>query len=115
MLGGLHRLWRRRAAGPSWIEVEVLRLRLGRGKMPLIVDVRGPDEFAGPLGHIDGACNIPLAALPAHVAELVAARSPIVLVCLTDKRSSEAAAVLAAAGIDDVAVLRGGMRAWRGQ
>jgi rhodanese-related sulfurtransferase len=36
-----------------------------------------------------------------------------VLVCLTDKRSSQAAAELAAAGARDVAVLRGGMRAWR--
>jgi rhodanese-related sulfurtransferase len=38
-----------------------------------------------------------------------------VLVCLTDKRSSQAAADLAAAGLRDVAVLKGGMRAWRGE
>jgi rhodanese-related sulfurtransferase len=46
--------------------------------------------------------------------DLARSDMPIVLVCLTDKRSAQAAADLAAAGIRDVAVLRGGMRAWRG-
>jgi rhodanese-related sulfurtransferase len=101
-------------AGPTWIDVEALRRRLARGETPIIVDVRGSDEFSGPLGHIDGALNIPLAGLPAQIAGLGRAQASIVLVCLTDKRSSQAAAALAAAGIADVAVLRGGMRAWRG-
>ena len=35
------------------------------------------------------------------------------MVCLTDKRSSQAAADLAAAGMRNVAVLRGGMKSWR--
>jgi rhodanese-related sulfurtransferase len=89
-----------------------LRRRLREATPPLVVDVRGADEFAGPLGHIDGARNIPLADLAAHRAELVAAGRPVVLVCLTDKRSSTAAAQLAAAGLREVAVLRGGMTAW---
>ena len=92
-----------------------MRGRLGRGERPLILDVRGPDEFDGPLGHIDGARNVPLAELPRHVAEIGRETGPIVIVCLTDKRSSQAAALLAEAGMRDVAVLRGGMRAWRGE
>jgi len=115
MLGWIGRLLRPPpAAQPAWIDSAALRERMARGKGPTIVDVRGPDEFTGPLGHIDGALNIPLADLPAQIAELGRARTSIVLVCLTDKRSSQAAAALAAAGIADVAVLRGGMRAWRG-
>jgi rhodanese-related sulfurtransferase len=35
------------------------------------------------------------------------------MVCLTDKRSSQAATALSDAGIHSVAVLRGGMKAWR--
>jgi rhodanese-related sulfurtransferase len=106
------------AAGPAWLEPGELRRRLAgagaaAGAAPMIIDVRGPDEFTGSLGHIDGALNIPLAALAAHTGELARAGCPIVLVCLTDKRSSQAAAELAAAGARDVAVLRGGMRAWR--
>jgi rhodanese-related sulfurtransferase len=113
MLAWLRSLFVTPAAAAAWLEPDALRHRLAQGEAPLVVDVRGPDEFDGPLGHIDGALNIPLAALPGHSADLARAGSPIVLVCLTDKRSSQAAAELAAAGIRDVAVLRGGMRAWR--
>jgi rhodanese-related sulfurtransferase len=80
---------------------------------PLIVDVRGADEFDGPLGHIEGALNIPLPELAARQDAITAARRPVVCVCLTDKRSSTAAAQLAAYGVGDIAVLRGGMKAWR--
>jgi rhodanese-related sulfurtransferase len=110
----LGRLVGRKEAAPVWIEVEELRRRLDRGERPLILDVRGPDEFDGPLGHIDGARNVPLAELPRHVAAIGHETGPVVVVCLTDKRSAQAAIALAEAGIRDVAVLRGGMRAWRG-
>jgi rhodanese-related sulfurtransferase len=113
MFARLARLFRRRPAGPAWLEPGELQDRLDRGEVQMIIDVRGPDEFDGPLGHIEGALNIPLAGLGARTAELARARCPIVLVCLTDKRSSEAAAELTGAGIGDVAVLRGGMRRWR--
>ena len=79
----------------------------------LVLDVRGADEFDGPLGHIEGAVNTPLPDLAAHQRELAADENAIVCVCLTDKRSAAAAAQLAEAGAGDVAVLRGGMKAWR--
>lgn len=100
---------------PDWMETGELHHRLDSGETPLIIDVRGPDEFDGPLGHIDGALNVPLPDLSARIPELGRTGGPIVLVCLTDKRSSQAAAELAEAGIRDVTVLRGGMRAWRGE
>jgi rhodanese-related sulfurtransferase len=113
MFARLARLFRSRPAAPAWLDPAELRDRLDRGDLSMIIDVRGPDEFDGPLGHIVGALNIPLSGLPARVTELARARCPIVLVCLTDKRSSQAAAALAEAGIRDVAVLRGGMRGWQ--
>ena len=113
MLARLARLFRRRPIDPVWLDPGELHDRLDRGELAMIIDVRGPDGFDGPLGHIEGALNIPLAELPARAAELARARCPIVLVCLTDKRSSAAAAELAGAGIGDVAVLRGGMQGWR--
>ena len=48
-----------------WIEVGELAPRLDRAKAIAVIDVRGPDEFAGPLGHIANARNVPLAELPA--------------------------------------------------
>lgn len=113
MFAGLLRLFRRPGAGPAWVEVDELRRRLRRGEMHMIIDVRGPDEFEGPLGHIPGALNLPLAQLAQRMTALSLANMPIVLVCLTDKRSSQAAAELAGAGVRQVSVLKGGMTAWR--
>jgi rhodanese-related sulfurtransferase len=108
-----HLFGRRPTGGTTWIEPAELQRRLSSGDAPVLLDVRGPDEFAGPLGHIAGAVNLPLAELPGHLAELAAEPRPLVVVCLTDKRSSRAAADLAAAGHARVAVLRGGMARWR--
>jgi rhodanese-related sulfurtransferase len=113
MLAHLARLFRRPAAGPIWIDAGALRRWLAGEGGPIVVDVRGPDEFDGPLGHIDGARNIPLSELSGHRPELAAAGRPLVMVCLTDKRSSQAAADLVAAGLRNIAVLRGGMKNWR--
>src|SRR4051794_5010076 len=102
-----------RTGAPVWVEVEELRHWLAGEGAPIVIDVRGPDEFEGPLGHIEGARNIPLAELPAHAREFAAEDRPLVMVCLTDKRSSQAAAAFIEAGVRDIAVLRGGMKAWR--
>jgi rhodanese-related sulfurtransferase len=112
MAGILSRLFRRPAAEPSWIEAAELRQRLAEPEAPLVLDVRGADEFDGPLGHIEGARNIPLPELDAYHGEIAAAGRPVVCVCLTDKRSAAAASQLAEAGLSDIAVLRGGMKAW---
>jgi rhodanese-related sulfurtransferase len=113
MLARFARLFQRSAAAPVWVEAAELRRWLAGEGAPIVVDVRGPDEFEGPLGHIEGARNIPLAELPAHMHELAAKGRPLVMVCLTDKRSSQAAADLVAAGLRNIAVLRGGMKGWR--
>src|SRR5947208_1617462 len=74
-LAGL--FWRRAAATPGWVEPAVLRRWLAGEGAPIVVDVRGPDEFEGPLGHIDGARNVPLAELPASIPELAAEGRPL--------------------------------------
>jgi len=76
-----------------------------------VIDVRGCDEFSGPLGHI--ASNIPLIELDCRIAELSGLeQAPIVLVCRTDKRSAGAARTLRTAGFTQVGVLRRGMEQW---
>src|SRR3954454_19753500 len=114
MLARLSRLFRRPGSAPIWIEPAELHRWLAGEGAPIVVDVRGPDEFDGPLGHIDGARNVPLPELPRHLPEIGRESGSVIVVCLTDQRSSQAAASLTASGIRDVAVLRGGMRAWRG-
>ena len=78
-----------------------------------MIDLRGPDEFNGSLGHIPAARNIPSGDLPASLKALESSqRQRVTLVCRTDKRSAQAAALLKQAGFADVAVLRGGMEQW---
>src|SRR5262249_32015729 len=78
-----------------------------------VIDVRGRDEFTGPLGHISNARNLPLGELPRRIGELGSLTDqPVVLVCRTDKRSASAAALLSDAGFRKVLVLRGGMERW---
>lgn len=110
----LPRLARRLRASttPRWIETNELANRLGRGAAT-IIDVRSPEELAGPFGHIETALNIPLGELPDRLIEISAHRNePVIVVCRTDKRSANAAALLGEAGFRDVRVLRGGMERW---
>ncbi|MPZ46246.1 MAG: sulfurtransferase [Betaproteobacteria bacterium] len=104
-------VWRVRKASDEWVNVPELRRQLSMAAPVTIVDVREPDEFAGPLGHVPHARNIPLPELPAHI-DTCRGPNKIVLVCRTDKRSAKAAELLRAAGVDRVQVLRGGMEAW---
>jgi rhodanese-related sulfurtransferase len=109
----LSRWFRRSPAAPSWIEAAALARRREQDAALLILDVRGPDEFIGPLGHIAGATNLPLNDLPERLPDLVRQDRPVVVVCKTDRRSSIAADQLRKAGVADVSVLRGGMERWR--
>lgn len=111
--------WRARASrkdtgvGASWVEAEGLAARLQEEPKPIIVDVRGPDEFAGELGHLQGARNLPLGDLAQQVAELAPFKEQeVVLVCRTQMRSAKAASILKDAGFANVAVLGGGMVEW---
>ena len=76
-----------------------------------IIDVREPDEFVGPLGHIAGAELVPLHRLAASVAAIPRDK-PIVTVCRSGGRSAQAFVLLRRAGVDRVANLAGGMLRW---
>ena len=90
--------------GPDWVEENA-----GAAQ---ILDVREPDEFTGPLGHIEGAVLIPLGQLAARASELDKNR-PVVCVCRSGARSAHATNMLRQAGFSKVANLAGGMLAWR--
>ena len=74
-----------------------------------VVDVRNPGEVG--LGSIDGAVQVPLAALRRRAGELDLAR-PLVVYCAGGYRSSIAASWLRTAGAADVSDLIGGYGAW---
>ncbi len=75
-----------------------------------LIDIRNPGErdFGGV---IDGAQSIPLAQLRSQIADLPRSR-PIVVHCAGGWRSSVAASLLRANGIENVSDLVGGYTAW---
>jgi rhodanese-related sulfurtransferase len=84
------RLLRRVKGGDDVRRVEArdLAARLDGSGGTTVIDVRGAEELAGPLGHIVGARNLPLNELPQRIEELGSlTERPIVLVCYTDRRS----------------------------
>ena len=55
---------RLKTAETGWIEADDLDRQIKSGKDLTVIDVRGGDEFIGPLGHIPNSLNIPLGELP---------------------------------------------------
>jgi len=96
------------------LAVDSLKQQLDDGADVLLLDVRPAVDFTGAWGHIPGAHCLPLEDLPARLADLEAQKQrPIRLVCRTDRRSAQAARLLAEAGFADARVIQGGMTAWR--
>jgi rhodanese-related sulfurtransferase len=78
------------------------------GENALVIDVREPYEFAD--GHVPGATLVPLGTVPQRMGELPSDRT-VYVVCAVGARSAQAAAFLAARGIDAVNV-DGGTGDW---
>ena len=91
---------------PRWVEEHLKDIQ--------VVDVREPNEFQGPLGHIAGARLVPLGTLADQAGSLPRDR-PIVTVCRAGGRSAQATVILQRAGFTRVANLAGGMLRWRAQ
>jgi glyoxylase-like metal-dependent hydrolase (beta-lactamase superfamily II)/rhodanese-related sulfurtransferase len=91
---------------PQWVEEH--------RKDVLILDVREPDEFDGPLGHIPDAQLVPLGSLGEKLTGIAKDR-PVVAVCRAGGRSAHATVILKKAGFSRVANLAGGMLRWRAQ
>ena len=67
--------------GRRLTDAATLKRRLESGEEVALLDVRSAEEFQGPLGHIAGARNIPLAELSAKTGELTAIKhKPIVTI-----------------------------------
>jgi sulfur dioxygenase len=94
-------------------EIQPIAVEEHRGEF-LLLDVREPKEFDGPLGHIDGARLLPLGELAERADELPKDK-PIVAVCRAGGRSAQATVILKRAGFTDLANLAGGMLRWRAQ
>jgi len=101
------------SSATEMLSVEQLKAQVDSGT-GRVLDVRTPADFNGEQGHIASALNLPLEELQSRLAELGADRGQrIAIVCRTDRKSSAAAAMLAADGFTAAQAVRGGMTAWR--
>lgn len=91
---------------PGWVEENLSAVQ--------VLDVREPEEFVGPLGHIHGAISVPLGLLPSRAAEL-SKEKPVIAVCRAGGRSAQAINILRQAGFERLANIPGGMLRWRAQ
>jgi rhodanese-related sulfurtransferase len=76
-----------------------------------LVDVREPDEFVGPLGHLKGSELIPMGAV-LSAAGSWDRQAPLLLICRSGARSARVAVALAGMGFQHLFNLSGGMLAW---
>jgi rhodanese-related sulfurtransferase len=74
------------------------------------IDVRTPEEFAA--GHAYRARSIPLDTLQSNLDKLEK-NEPVYIICRTDNRSRQAAAMLVDAGFSQAIVVKGGTEAWK--
>ncbi|MFU2486027.1 rhodanese-like domain-containing protein [Thauera sp. WH-1] len=88
------------------------RLQDPQQPAPLLLDVREPWEFQ--ICHIDGSLPMPMASVPARVAELDR-DGEIVVVCHHGGRSAQVCMFLEHQGFTRVINLAGGVAGWAAQ
>jgi rhodanese-related sulfurtransferase len=76
-----------------------------------VIDVREPDEYVGPLGHVANAELVPLATLGAAAADWPRDAALLVL-CRSGGRSANGATQLVKLGFTQVYNMTGGMLGW---
>lgn len=105
-------------AGVPYLKPDAARDLLANEPDTIVLDVRMPTQFTGKDGHIKDAINLPLIDLMGRMKQIAPelaqyAHSPVLLVCKNDQLSSRAARLLRKGGLNRVAVLSGGLKAWK--
>lgn len=105
-------------AGVPYVKPDAAKAQLDQDPDTLVIDVRSPSQFAGKDGHIKDALNLPLIDLMGRIKQIKAdlaeyAETPVLVVCKTDQLSARAARILRKNGLTKVAVLAGGLKAWK--
>jgi rhodanese-related sulfurtransferase len=99
--------------GARRVTPHALREALGDGRELALLDVREEGVFAA--GHLLTAACVPLSRLETRLDRLVPRRDTRIVLCDDDEALAQrAAAVMRRFGYADIAVLRGGVGAWKG-
>lgn len=97
----------------NMLDVQSLKSELEQQHPLLLLDVRSEAEFNGEQGHIAEARLMPLQQLKQQLEQIADYKDkPVMTICRTDRRSSEAAKILIDQGFENVKVVRMGMTDW---
>ena len=97
----------------SLVPASVLKAMLNDGAELALIDVREEGEFGR--GHLLFACNLPLSRIELRIDALVPRRPTRLVLCDADDGFAQRAAIrLQQLGYDNIALLAGGVAAWRG-
>lgn len=95
------------------IDVVTLKAKKEAGKVPILVDVRNPDEYAS--GHVPDAVLMPLPNFGSFLGQLEAYKGQeIHVICRSGARSANACGTLIQAGHKAINI-SGGTLAWQAQ
>ncbi|HET7041596.1 MAG TPA: rhodanese-like domain-containing protein [Gemmatimonadales bacterium] len=79
----------------------------------LVIDLRPPQQFDGPTGHVREAKNIPVSRLPYRLLEVLPFREDTVfLYCDTDECTEQGAKILRESGFESLVGMVGGINRW---
>jgi len=96
----------------SRVPASVLKVMLNDGAELALIDVREEGEFGR--GHLLFACNLPLSRIELRIDALVPRRPTRLALCDADDGLAQRAAIrLQQLGYDNIALLAGGIAAWR--
>lgn len=84
---------------------------LDNSKDLTLIDVREVPEFTSDLGHVSGSKLIVLSTIPENLKSIPTGK-PVVFICRSGGRSSQAAAFAKSKGLSDVYNMQGGMLLW---
>ncbi len=95
------------------LNVVNLKKQIDGGDDILLLDVRTAEDYNGEQGHITGSVLIPLEQLEQRLDEISDYyEKTVVTICRTDRKSADAAKLLAKKGFADVHVAKMGMTDW---
>lgn len=95
------------------MNIEAVHQLLQSDSQVMVIDVRTPEEYEGPLGHIEGALLKPLQEIEQWKDDIDGLKNrQIVLVCRSGGRSNSAAGYLQDEGFTSLVNAAGGMLAW---